>query len=402
MQENEPKQIPGNGEYTGAWSHHEIKDAFESQNTHNAYNAAVQYSNAATMWDQGVETFARSVISSISQAWEGSAADAAKDAIKRYTDAARNLEPMLTQLSNKITESAAAIVDTRNAIPGYADHSWTANVWPPRAAEEERSRNEAEQSARDAMNNIYVSRFAGYDAQVPVLPSGVNPTQQSDAPVFNPGTSPTVDSSFSPSSPGSPGSPDDPGSPSAPTDQAQDVPTADELMQQPNANAPATKPTGYDPTATDTGTPTPTSPGTTPASTVPTSTLSPSTPHTPNSVVPGSPESRAPRPGSSVPGATSPNVNASAVNPSAVSRAGIGTPGMVPGMGGAGRGKSDEESTHKTPDYLINQENTAELIGELPRTIPAGVIGRDPQYVGLSTDDDESAEASQTTESTEI
>jgi hypothetical protein len=46
--------------------------------------------------------------------------------------------------------------------------------------------------------------------------------------------------------------------------------------------------------------------------------------------------------------------------------------------------------------------NTAELIGVLPRTIPAGVIGRDPQYVDLPTDDDESTEASPTTESTEI
>jgi hypothetical protein len=49
------------------------------------------------------------------------------------------------------------------------------------------------------------------------------------------------------------------------------------------------------------------------------------------------------------------------------------------GGGGAGKGKSDEENTHKIPDYLINAANTEELIGEVPRTVPGGVIGADPE-----------------------
>ncbi|MGQ4599523.1 WXG100 family type VII secretion target [Nocardia sp. R6R-6] len=385
MQENEPKQIPGSGEYVGAWSHVEIKNAFEGLNTHNTYNAAVQYSNAATLWDQGVETFARSVIASISQAWEGVAAEAAKDAIKRYTDDARKLEPRLTQLSNQINESAGAIVDTRNAIPGYAAHSWTANFWPPRATEEERSRNEAEQGARDAMNNIYVTRFSDFDAKVPVLPVGVNPTQPLDASAPGPG-SPGISTSGNPTgaSLGAPSSPLDlddknaAGKPDQPAENPGDKPAenqGDQSTQQSPAG-PQTTPTGYNPMAADPGTPSPTDPAkTAPAGMAPTGT-NPGAPHGPG--VPGSPENRSGAPGRSVPGVPGTPSGAPAAAAASASRAASGMPGMMaPGMGGARGGKSEDESGHKIPDYLITQENTDELIGEMPRTVPGGVIGGD-------------------------
>ncbi|WP_405165577.1 hypothetical protein OG203_11040 [Nocardia sp. NBC_01499] len=401
MQQNEPKQIPGSGEYTGAWSHQEIKNAFEGLNTHNSYSAAVQYSNAATAWDQGVETFARSVISSISQAWEGPAADAAKDALKRYTDDARKLEPTLTQLSNNINDSAGAIVDTRNAIPGYADHSWTANIWPPRAAEEERSRNDAEHGARDAMNNIYVTRFSGYDAQVPVLPVGVNPTQPLDVSTPGPGTNPSIDTGGNPSNPANPGTSSNPTGTADPNDKdgdgKPDQPStqdkrADQLTSLQNPANPQTAPSGYNPTTTDPSTP---HPGEQPK-TVPSSTTS-GTSHTPGLGVPVGPESRTAAPGRSMPGTPSPSSNPTAVAAAAASRSANGMPGMAPGMGGAGRGKSDEESTHKIPEYLINQANTDELLGETPRTLPGGLIGVDPEYA-----EDEHTSADSADQSTDI
>jgi hypothetical protein len=46
-------------------------------------------------------------------------------------------------------------------------------------------------------------------------------------------------------------------------------------------------------------------------------------------------------------------------------------------MGPQGRGNGEEESTHGIPEYLINQANTDELIGEVPKTVPGGVIGGD-------------------------
>jgi hypothetical protein len=49
---------------------------------------------------------------------------------------------------------------------------------------------------------------------------------------------------------------------------------------------------------------------------------------------------------------------------------------MPMGGAGAGRGGQDDESKRSTPDYLINQENTEELLGDIPPTIAGGVIGR--------------------------
>ncbi|MFQ6394364.1 WXG100 family type VII secretion target [Nocardia sp. KC 131] len=190
MSENERKQIPGDGEDVLSWTHGEINDAFEGVNVDPTFKAALDFSNAATNWDQGLETFARSITNSISQAWEGAAAEKAKDAIERYTDDARKLEPLLTRLSNQIAESASAIVDTKKAIPGYRRHSWTANVWPPRAAEEERARNDAEAEAQNAMDTNYRARLGEHDAQIPVLPVGQDPTRPLDIPASKPGDNP--------------------------------------------------------------------------------------------------------------------------------------------------------------------------------------------------------------------
>ena len=51
-------------------------------------------------------------------------------------------------------------------------------------------------------------------------------------------------------------------------------------------------------------------------------------------------------------------------------------PGMMaPGAGRGQQGADDDK--HETPDYLVNAENTDELLGELPPTIPGGVLGAD-------------------------
>ncbi|MEV4129701.1 WXG100 family type VII secretion target [Nocardia sp. NPDC049707] len=381
MTGNEPKQIPGNGENTKAWSHGDIKDAFETLNAGNAYQAAVQYSNAATYWDQGVETFARSVLNSIAQAWEGAAAESAKDAIKRYTDDARKLEPALTQLSQQIEYSANSIADTRKAIPGYADHSWTANIWPPRKHEEERSRNDAEEAARTAMNTNYVNRYAEYDTQIPVLPTGLNPTQPLDIPAPRPGEGPgngggnNNGGGSGPTGDGNPGGTDGEGKDGQGKDGTTETgeTTGDQTTPESSTTSPnttSTTPTGYSPTTTDPSTLESTK-------TTPSGVGTPSTTGTPG--IPGGTGNTTGSPGRSIPGmpATTGTSGTSPTTTAAAAARGMnGMPGM---MGGAGRGgKSEDESTHQTPDYLINQANTDELIGDIPKTVSGGVIGGDP------------------------
>ncbi|SLJ82548.1 Uncharacterised protein [Mycobacteroides abscessus subsp. abscessus] len=54
---------------------------------------------------------------------------------------------------------------------------------------------------------------------------------------------------------------------------------------------------------------------------------------------------------------------------------GMGGMGMAGAPGARGGGQDDD--THQIPDYLVTQENTDELLGELPPTVPGGVIGGD-------------------------
>ncbi len=47
------------------------------------------------------------------------------------------------------------------------------------------------------------------------------------------------------------------------------------------------------------------------------------------------------------------------------------------GAGGANKGKAESEKDHDLPEWLRNMENTEDLLGPQPKTVPGGVIGGD-------------------------
>jgi hypothetical protein len=49
--------------------------------------------------------------------------------------------------------------------------------------------------------------------------------------------------------------------------------------------------------------------------------------------------------------------------------------GGIGGVGAGGKGKSEDEKEHQLPEWLRTMENTDELLGPQPRTVPGGVIG---------------------------
>ncbi|WP_433195400.1 WXG100 family type VII secretion target [Nocardia sp. CA-107356] len=378
MTGNEPTRIPPHGENVFHWERTEIEEAFKPLDPKYAHDAAMTYSNVATQWDQGLETFARSVQGSIAEAWEGSAADKAKDAITRYVTDAHKLTPLITQMSNDMQSAAEGVRAVANGIPEANHHSWTANVWPPRAHEEEGTKNEATAGARNAMLTNYVNKFAEFDGRVPVLPTALDPTNPLDisGPIKSGGNDPGS------SGPGGTGGPGTTGGPSTPGGESPEK-TDGKTTEEPTSTD--TDPTDTTSSSTNPSTTTPTTPTTTP--TTPTATM-PSTATTPSSTptstgspgYPGSSTSTTPSPGRTVsgtPGTTTTNPAAAAATTSSSSgRSGMGMGGMG---AGAGRGKSDEDSTHQIPDYLINAANTEELLGEVTRTVEGGVIGENPE-----------------------
>ncbi|MEV3964831.1 hypothetical protein AB0M34_28745 [Nocardia sp. NPDC050193] len=374
----------GARENPAAHSHTEIKAVFDSMDPAEATYARDDYAAIATAWEETVTVFAARIRRSSESAWSGPAAETARRAIGDYATDATNLTPALWDLSYRVDNMVAAVLMTKNGMPEVVDDPqswWVPGDW----FDGDGGVSAAEQGAQQHMATNYVTPAVSVDAQVPVLPQPRDPVAMDDG--GTPSGTITDDDGTSPAGTstgaGTPG-PETPG---------EEQPGE----QQPGEQQPAgedTAPSGTQPAETETA-------GTTPQSTVPSSTGSPAvtpastttgtppgTPASPGSPAgtpgPGTPGSGAPVPGRTVPGSPSAGVPAT----TAGNRTASGSPAMrggMPMMGapGAGRGGSgDDDRDRQTPDYLINEENTRELLGEEPPAIPGGVLGADASAAG--------------------
>ncbi|MBF6464234.1 hypothetical protein IU427_03445 [Nocardia beijingensis] len=385
----ENKRIPNGGEHADSWEHSRINGTFQPLDPTDAFTQADTYWRARNEWERGVETFARSIQTSIAQAWSGPAAEQSKSSIAKYTSDAQSLTTSLEELYYRVRDAATAITDTKKAIPDLVDIPFEDRIFNPRRWNLSSERFLAEQSARVAMNEYYVQPFSEMDGKIPVLPTPVGPTASVDIPAPPPGGyhsddsgGPTsTDSGNGPTTTdsGTPGDKNGDGKPDETTTEEQqqstDGPTRNQQSSDTTASDTTTEPAGVDPTST-----TPAS-TTDPAKSAPAGTPTPHSPGTPSPGTPGAPStSNQPQPGRSIAGAPA-TLNPTA-NPAAAARAASGLRGAngMPGMmaPGARGGGKDDESEHKTPDYLITQENTDELLGDPPRTLPGGVIGGTP------------------------
>ncbi|MFD6162437.1 hypothetical protein ACFWF7_01545 [Nocardia sp. NPDC060256] len=392
MTGTEPPQIPPRTENPEGFRHTEILKAFEPVATTPANEAATKYLKAQQKWTDGLQTFRQRMMSSIAESWEGQAAEASKKAIINYTTKADQLTSTFGAVGKVITDTAQAAVDVKTGVPErQGDPSWyNPKHWGPFRSRFENQRNDAEEQARTIMRTYYVDGLAQADKSLPVLPRPVDLVQQSDVPPVVPGTH-TPGTSGLPNDPNNhSGQPNQPGQ--TPDDQKKDESgktTEDKsTSDQPNQNQSPTDSTKQQTTAAST-TPantTPTTP-TSPSTTTPTtpSTTHPTTPGVPTGLTPrspgspgspGSPSKQPGGPGRSIPGAPgTPGTTTRSTVPAGATaaRGAAGSPGMM--SPGGGRGKGEDESEHQTPDYLKTEENTNELLGETPRTIPGGVLG---------------------------
>ncbi|WP_433726070.1 WXG100 family type VII secretion target [Nocardia sp. CA-129566] len=372
----EPTRI-NDGEHSDSWEHPDIKDAFNPLDPTDAVNQAEKYWKVHQDWEQGVETFARSIQNSIAQAWSGPAAEKSKESIQNYTNDARNLTPALAELYSRVSDAAVAISETKKALPDPVVVTWTSWAWPPHRWDLQREQSEEAEKARKAMDEYYVRPFSAMDGKIPVLAAPTSPTKSVDITAPRPGGDGGGTSSGGPgNSPGTTGSgttggTDGDGRPDTTEEQGEQTKPEQTQSSSTDPTISSTMPTGTDPaqttpsslTSTDPGKTTPTGLGTT---------TSPGSPGSPTGT--GSPNQQSPgRTTQGVPGMTGTAGTAT----SSTTAAGRGASGMA-GMGGMGGGRSggkDDGSEHKIPEYLINQENTDELLGDMPTTVAGGVIG---------------------------
>lgn len=360
-----------------AHSHTEIKETFDAMDPMEATYARDDYAEIAMGWEDAVTVFAARIRRSSESAWSGPAAEAARRAISDYATDATDLTPALHMLAMRVDNMVAAVLDTRNGMPPIVEDPqswWNPGDW----LDGDGGVGESEAAVRAHMAEKYIAPTLSVDSQVPVLPQPRDPVAMDDG-----GTPGDTSTGGDPSGPG--GAPPGPGTPGPQTPGGEQP-----GEQQPTGEE--TAPGETQPASTDTA-------GTTPQNTVPGTPGSPTV--TPSSTTastpPGSPGSPAGTPGLGTPGPGTPGPGqtvsgapapAGAPATTAGAKTASGSPGMrggMPMMGapGAGRGGGgDNDGDRQTPDYLINEENTRELLGEEAPTIPGGVLGADAPSAG--------------------
>uniref|UniRef100_UPI001C2215C7 hypothetical protein n=1 Tax=Nocardia alni TaxID=2815723 RepID=UPI001C2215C7 len=172
-----------------SWANGELKNAFDPLKTTNTNQASNDYMTMVNVWNEGVETFLRSIHRSISEAWEGTSADAAKTAISNYANQAQQLTDPLKQLADAMGECASSVNTTRGSIPDAVIVTGSAWLNPIHRHTLIQRRGEHEQEAREVFQNHYVTRLGQIDSKVPVLPSVNDPAHPLDISKPTPGTS---------------------------------------------------------------------------------------------------------------------------------------------------------------------------------------------------------------------
>lgn len=381
---NEPSKIPDGGEHVDHWNHRQIYNAFTPLNTTEAHNGSSEYAQIATRWAAAAELFANRINHSSSAAWDGTAAKSSRDAISKYAKAALDLTTPLQNLADRVSAAAKGVNDTQNAVDKppdggswYNPKSWNLGIYhgPNSAA----VRNDCESAAREAMRSHYVDTFVSADKQIPVLPVPNSPTD----PLYK--APDTKDDGYTPGTSGNGGG----NSTSGTGNQGNGG-------DQKESSQPATDPTTNNsqdassttPTSTDSSSQTPSSTSATQPSSVTPTTSTATTPSSypggtgsglgsTGSGLGGASGTTSGKPGSTVPGTpTATGTTANAARAATTSTGASGMSGMGGMGGGRGQSKGDDES-HQLPEWLRNMENTEELLGPGPKTVPGGVIGGD-------------------------
>lgn len=375
------------------WSHQDIWDALQGNNGKPAVKAS-DINSGANGWrrlDEGeggnggmreaVSTFRKEVDRAIQDHWQGKSATAAMESTRAYGTEAEKLALTFEMVANSIDLLETALGHAKTAVGEPEDVSAfdKAVAMIPGTGLLKTAKYRADESskaAQEVMKTVYQPVAKDVDEHTPVLAPAVS-TFNSDT------TDPGGDK---PNSKGT----DDPSDTDKPkTTTTPETPTTPSGTDPEDTDPDDTDDTD-DPEDTETETPETTDPDTTtPAGTTPdTTTPAGVTPSTPGG---GSPLGTGGNPGGGSPGGTPSGTPAGTpvagvpgqpAGTGAAARGGAGTSSGrngMPGMGGMGaggaRGKGDDDSEHKIPDYLI-QDRETELLGVQPRVLPpGGVIG---------------------------
>jgi len=426
--------VLGSPEAFEAMSHEAIKSAVDAMNGEALRASAEGWKKIGQSLEQSLNDFRDFMGSTIKErAWEGIAADSAKQATANYAQDSNRLAAAGKLVGTKIEEAATAIDQVKSTVPPVSKRSigeaFLDAVLPPVGLYKSivHEQDEAHKEAIQIMRTVYTPVMQQSDTNVPTLPPPVqvgtpptppgqwNPSgvpQSGGAPGSTPYTAPN------PGSPGpnaglpggTPGSGNASGADTAGPDALGPDTAGQNLFAPGNGGAYAGNPNAVDaqtnPASAWTA---PAAAGGADATRYGQTGLGPlgtgagggyggasgsgggfgsgaggSTGSGAGGYAPGGFLSGGPGGGSGSAG----GLGAGGASPSGATGAGSGTggasaagrpgapggTGMMPGAGAGARGRGEDDSEHKTPGYLVNVDNGNELIGKLPLAAPP-VIG---------------------------
>lgn len=377
---NEPPKITNGGENPDNMSHWDIYNAFNPLNPGTAQTPEQQYGDIASKWSEAASFFASRIRQSSSAAWDGKAAEASRTAISNYATRAEDLTEALNALSAQVGAAKDGVSNTRNGVDVPIEKVSRLNFWDGdfllwHGDRSLKKINEERDKAREAMKNNYVANMISADKSIPVTPKPTSPTN----PLYtytptsgNPNSGPSNSNSNSGNQ----------NSGNSTSSTSYSGSGSDSGSQSGTSSSDSTSPSSYQSSNASTS-----------LSTLPSSFysgLSSSLSTTPSSFTSGTGTGSGSGGydggtttnsggglGKSVTGTGNTTTGTTAA--AAATKAGTSSTGMagMGGMGGANKGKGEDDADHSLPEWLRNMENTEELLGPQPKTIPGGVIGGD-------------------------
>lgn len=137
------------------WDHHAIKDAVASVDPTAAAALSQAWTSIGHEFDVAVAQFRESVESAVIAGWQGSAATAATESVARFASETAHVGTSLAGTGTALGNAAAGAESIRIAIPAPVDRpeGWVRSM--PWAWDADEAVDEAEQSAKAAMESTY-------------------------------------------------------------------------------------------------------------------------------------------------------------------------------------------------------------------------------------------------------
>ncbi|WP_433193230.1 hypothetical protein ACQP1G_31375 [Nocardia sp. CA-107356] len=360
-----PRSVKGRDDFDGP-STGQLREKVDKIDITAVDNLATAWNEIGKRAETSLNTFNTAMERATHESiWKGASRDAVAKAVGDYSTQAVQLANAAKLTGSKVAELKTGLEPTKALVPHAPDlRSNVENARHWIAGRGWRDNDEAESTAHAeavrVLRTVYAPVIEETDTNVPVIP-------KPDNPVAKPGETPSPGPGYNPGG-------NQPGSTPGGT-QPTETPKSTEESPSTDPSSTQSTDSSTTPSATTSAEPTTTKPDTTatnPSSTTtPTTTGSPTRSGSPS----GTPGTTNQSPGRTVTGTPTGTATAAAAATTTAATTGRnGTSGMgAPGNRG---GKDENESTKGVPDYLINQQNGAELTGldNAPKTVPP-VIG---------------------------